>query len=287
MAQVRFNDVDFSGLRNENNNSNNFQVKFFSLKNDNDEAIVRIMHDSVDDFEILTTHEIRENGAYKGKVNCLRDPREDISKCPLCAANVPVQQRIYIHLIHYVRDEQGNIIPQAEVWERSVLYATKIKSYIDNYGPMSDIICKIIRHGRAGDQKTSYEIVPNLNKAVYTDEIYVKDKSLFEGYSAFGTVVQNRSYEDLATYVSLGHLPERKQQNNNAPQQTSYTTSYTPNSNAYTPNVASSAVPQTAYVPQNTPTNPTVPETPGYGQMGFGVNVGESAGLQRPSRTYY
>ena len=279
MAQVRFGDVDFGG-----NNSNNFAVKFFNLKNDNEEAIVRIMHDSVDDFDILTTHEVREDGQYRGKVNCLRDPREDISKCPLCAANVPVQQRMYIHLIHYVKDEMGNIIPQAAVWERSVSYANQIKSYIDNYGPMSDVICKIVRHGRPGDQRTRYEIVPNLNKQVYRDDIYVKDTSLFENYKASGNVVQERTYEDLATYVQTGHMPQKVNKNdipNTIPVNT--TASYSPQAPAY--NAAASSVPPTYTDVQSTPQS--VPTTPGYGYMQFGTTVTEQQVPPRPNRQYY
>lgn len=284
MAQVNFNDVDF----NSNSGNNSYRVGFFNLKNDGDEAVVRIMHDSVDTFEILTTHEIREDGKYRGRVNCLRNPREDLSKCPLCAANVPLNQRIYIHLIHYVPDQNGNIIPQAEVWERSVQYATRIKSYIDNYGPMSDVICKIIRHGKPGDQQTTYEIIPNLNKQVYRDDIYVKDNSLFEGYSALGTVVQDRNFEELTAYLNTGHMPQKQQNQNTIP-------TSNPQPNAYAGAVPAGNIP--AYN-SNVP-DTGVPFTPGRDMSssmpasGYVYNNAPRAfennnqQLQRPTRSYY
>lgn len=289
MAQVNFNDVNFGNVG--NSGSNNYRVNFFSLKNDGEEAVVRIMHDSVDTFEILTTHEVREDGKYRGRVNCLRDPREDISKCPLCAANVPLAQRIYIRLIHYVPDQNGNIIPQAEVWERSIQYATRIKSYIDNYGPMSDVICKIIRHGKPGDQQTTYEIIPNLNKQVYRDDIYVKDTSLFENYSALGTVVQDRSFEELNTYLTTGHMPQRQQNQNTIPTNTAQQNSYSGTLSAYNSNVPaynSNAVDTVPFtVGRDTP--PTPMPSPAYGyNNNFGTNITESTQqLQRPARQYY
>ena len=275
MAQVRFNEVNFGG-----NNRGNYQVKFFNLKNDNDEAIVRIMHDSVNDFDIFTTHQVYEEGKYKGRVNCLRSPREDISKCPLCANNVPVQQRMYIHLIQYVQDENGNIIPQAAVWERSVSYANQIKSYIDSYGPMSDVICKIVRHGRPGDQQTRYDIIPNLNKQVYRDDIYVKDTSLFENYTAFGTVVQDKSYEDLTTYIQTGYFPvNQKPVQNTIPEQNTVTT-YT---NPIPTNIPTTA-PQ-ALIPNQTPPFAEKANSNYRPYGNNGVTISESS-LPRPNRTY-
>lgn len=282
MAQVRFDEVNFGG----NNVGGKYQVKFFSLKNDGDEAIVRIMHDSVNDFDILTTHQVSEDGKYRGRVSCLRTPREDLSKCPLCAANVPVQQRMYIHLIQYVQDESGNIVPQAAIWERSVSYANQIKSYIDSYGPMSDVICKIVRHGRPGDQQTRYDIIPNLNKQVYRDDIYVKDASLFGDYSALGNAVQERTFEDLSTYVQTGHMPQRQ-----APVQNTIPTPQKPvpsapyvNSNP-TPQVYTNSAPKQnpgVYQPYNY--NSTVNNYNNNTPTG-GVTIQESI-LPRPDRTY-
>lgn len=276
MAQISFNDVDFSS------NNNGYAVEFFNLKNDNDEAIVRIMHDSINDFEILTTHEIREDGKYRGRVNCIRNPKDDLNKCPLCAANVPVNQRMYIHLIHYVPDENGNIIPKAKIWERNVFYANQIKSYIDNYGPMSDIICKIVRKGKPGDQKTRYDIIPNLNKQVYRDDIYVKDTSLFENYRTLGTVVQERSYEDLVTYITTGHMPKKQP---NAVPNTIPTTNYGQQPVNYS-NPTVTPTPPATYTPYQDTTTPVggpINHSAPQQTVPFDPNVV----MERPVRSYY
>ena len=86
MAQLNFNNIQLS----DNNNTQLSNVSFFSLKNDNDEAIVRFAHDSVDSFELLTTHDISYNGKFR-KINCIRTPKEPLENCPLCASGKDVK----------------------------------------------------------------------------------------------------------------------------------------------------------------------------------------------------
>lgn len=198
------------GKQFESENSNQSTLPgFFSLKNDGDEAIVRIMQDDVNSFEIVTTHQIQtENGRFRN-VNCIRDPREPLEKCPFCNNGLPVRQRFYIKMIQYDKTSTG-VVPKAVVWERSFQYVERLKSYLDNYGPLSDIICKIIRHGKAGDMKTTYEIIPNLNKQIFTDELYPKLPEAFNGYSAVGTTVLDKSFDELSYYVSRGQFPPKE-----------------------------------------------------------------------------
>lgn len=206
MAKVNFDNMqDDSAYSTSSNNGND--VGFFTLRNDNDEAIVRFMCDSTDDFEILTVHDIQIGGKYR-KINCIRDFHDPMENCPLCATGSKINQRFFIKMIQYDKatDSSGNVVitPKAMIWERSTSYAKTLKSYLDNYGPLSDVICKIIRHGKAGDMQTTYEIVPNLNKMIYKDEIYVKDPSLFGDFSAFGTIVMDRTYDEIMQFQMTG-----------------------------------------------------------------------------------
>ena len=216
MAKVDFNNMQDDSAYSTSNNSGN-DVGFFTLRNDNDEAIVRFMCDSTDDFEILTVHDIKMGDRFR-KVNCIRDFRDPVENCPLCASGAMINQRFFIKMIQYdkVSDQSGNIrvVPKAMVWERSTAYAKTLKSYLDNYGPLSDVICKIIRHGKAGDMQTTYEIVPNLNKMIYKDEIYVKDPAIFGDFNAFGTIVMDRTFDEIMQFQMTGQFPvrEKKQQ---------------------------------------------------------------------------
>ena len=182
------------------------QVGFFTLKNDGDEAIVRFMHDDTNSFEILSTHSIQLNGKYR-RVNCVRGPKDALSVCPLCEKGENTEYRFYIHLLQYVNNPDGTVSVEPKIWERSVSYANKLREYINNYGPMSDVICKIVRHGRAGDMKTEYEIIPNLSKQVYRDDVFVKKEGLFEGYKTLGRAVLEKNAAEIREYLNTGNFP--------------------------------------------------------------------------------
>lgn len=211
MARIKFEDIQDAGM----NNSPNYSVGFFGLKNDGDEAIVRIMHDSTDSFDIVSTHAINLNGKYR-RVNCCRTPYEPVENCPLCASGNPSQQRFYVHLIQYVRNENGQIVAEPKVWERSLAYATTIKNLIVEYGPLSDVLFKIKRNGAAGSMDTTYSIMyasPNM----YPEQAYPKSPNAFDGYSAIGTAVLDKTREELAVFVNEGTFPAPQTQQNQAP----------------------------------------------------------------------
>ena len=172
------------------------RVGFFSLKNDGDEAIVRIMHDTPKDFELIAVHRVQLEDGKIRQISCLRNPSDPIDMCPLCADNTKVDLRIYIKLLEYVKQENGSVVPVAKVWERSSSYARKLAGLMAEYGPLSDCIFKIKRHGAPGSKKTDYEILP-MSEKVYPSSVYVKNTSLLEGYSALGTIVLEKTYDEM------------------------------------------------------------------------------------------
>lgn len=247
MAKLDFNDIGSSST------GNSIGVSYFSLKNDGEEAIVRIMQDSIDSFELLTVHDIQVGNRHR-KINCCRESAmDDISKCPLCAQNAPIQKRFFIHLLQYTKAADGSINVEAKVWERSAQYASTLKSYLDNYGPLSDIMCKIIRHGRPGDMSTTYEIVPNLNKQIYRDDLYPKKAELFDNYTVVGHIVMDKTFSDISQFLQTGQFPSAADAApmNAAP-------SYAPPAQPQTP-PPYNAAPAYAPAPQQTPSAPNTP----------------------------
>lgn len=194
-----------------NNNQGNYDVKLFSLKDDGDEAIVRIMHDSVADFDIITTHTVKIGDNYR-KVSCIRDPREPLDNCPLCKSGSNIQQRFFIHMIQYEKDQTGNITATPVVWERAAKeYATKLTTLMQEYGPLSDNVFKIRRNGKKGDMGTTYEILYG-NPNIYRPDIYPKDATPFEGYTALGKIVFDKTFEEINEYLATGNFPQRQRQ---------------------------------------------------------------------------
>ena len=207
MAKMSFDTVA-SFATTENNNNGGNSVGFFSLKNDGDEAIVRIMHDSVEDFDLLTTHPITLGGKYRS-ISCIREPREPMDNCPLCKAGTKIQSKIFIHMIQYVTNAQGQIEAKPVVWERSFAYATKLKNDIDEYGPLSNCIFKIRRNGKPGDMQTTYDMRLG-NPNMYNEANYPKLPDAFKGYQALGTIVLDKNYDEISAFLANGAFPEVK-----------------------------------------------------------------------------
>lgn len=237
MARVNFGS-DFNSYSDENQSNS---IKFFSLKDDGDYAIVRFMDNSTNDFEILTTHPITLNGKFRS-VSCIRGPHDEMNKCPLCESGAKLNRKFFIKLIRYdVVD--GRITPTPCVWERTMNYAYTLKDYIDAYGSLSGIVCKIVRHGKAKSMDTKYEIIPNLNPSVYTEDAYPIDMSAFKDYSALGTIVIDRSASDISEFLATGNFPQTTAQQNASSndgaqsqlyqQQTYNSTNFTPVEQSY------------------------------------------------------
>ena len=222
MARVDFNSI---GSATQAESSSPSSVGFFSLKNDGDEAIVRFMHDTTESFEILGTHSIQVNGKFR-RINCVRTPSQSVSECPFCDRGERIEYRFFIHLLQYTNNPDGSVSVEPKVWERSLSYAHKLKEYINNYGPMSDVICKIVRHGRPGDMKTEYEIIPNLSKQVYRDDIFVKKNGCFDGYSALGGPVLDKTVDEIREFLNTGDFPYKKDKVDNATTPSSVTDNF-------------------------------------------------------------
>lgn len=205
MGNVDFNQFK-NTLQNRTNNSNantsKPRVGFFSLKNDKDFAIVRFMIDKPEDFDIVAGHRMNVGG-FNRMVSCVRDAHEPTDNCPLCAAGKKLEYKFYIHLIQYVQDTNGKLIPTPKVWERSTVYVDDFNNKLNTYGPLSDCLFKVTRNGAAGSQKTTYsmDFIP-ATSPVYPPDLYKKDNSFFEGYKAVGNAVINYNKDKLVELLS-------------------------------------------------------------------------------------
>lgn len=206
MSRVSYEQASHVG----NYSSNNYKVGFFSLKNDGDEAVVRFPYDSTEQFDIFAVHPVQIDGKYS-RVNCIRDAREPLDKCPLCNAGVKLENRFYIKIIQYDRDETtGNIVPTAKVWDRPISYATTLASYINEYGPLSECVFKIKRRGVAKSLDTKYDIML-ASPQVYRPELYPNKVELFEDFNILGAIVKDKNFDELNEFLSTGKFPNRQQ----------------------------------------------------------------------------
>ena len=258
MAMITADQINYS-------DGNDFQVGFFSLKNDGDEAIVRIMCDSMADLEIMTVHPVTVGVSSfpNRQVNCLRDPRDPLEMCPLCAAGEKVKQKVFIRMLQY---DPYTKEAKAVVWDRvASVFAPKIKSFLDNYGPLSHIMCKVIRHGTG--KQTQYDIIPNINPMEFNEQNYPIVPDAFADFTVLGRMVMDKNAEEIMEFMRTGAFPERQKQQPNA---------IPPQMNA---------VPQQTYSAPPQPQQYAQPQMPGgFGdQVQFERTVGEVFGGDAPS----
>lgn len=210
MAKISFDTIENQPVNESGENTGNYSVKFFALKN-GESAIVRILCDSVDDIDIYTVHNvITDQWKFGRRMSCVRDPHDPIDRCPLCAANKPLMQRMYVKMIQYVTDPQTNqVVPTAVVWERGAndrqFGARTLKGLLDTFGPLSNFLCKISRQGEK--LETTYQVIPNLPANVYPDNLYPADRSLFGDYEVAGRAFIDRSAEDYRVFLATGNFP--------------------------------------------------------------------------------
>ena len=175
------------------------RISFFSLREDGQEAIVRFMHDSPNDFDVVGVHRMTVGDKFR-TYNCIGSQDDPSKDCPLCASGNARSYRFYIHLIEYVRGEDGQIVGIPKIWERSTSYINKFINLINEYGQLSDVVFKVKRNGATGSTDTTYDIL-FANPNVYRTEFYKKDTKAFENYKAIGTVVYNYDKDKLAELV--------------------------------------------------------------------------------------
>lgn len=131
---------------------------YFSLRDDGDSAVVRFLYNQPDgsDIDYFLVHEVQIDGK-KRYVSCNSVDENGESHpddCPLCKAGNKPKEKLFLQLV-------ASDNPEAvQVWERGSSFVSKIITYLNEFGNLSEVKIKIIRRGKKGDQKTQYEFMP-------------------------------------------------------------------------------------------------------------------------------
>lgn len=210
MAQINFETAQQIESSRPQTGGNAFE--FFNLKNDGDQTVVRFMYSDVSQFDIFTIHNVNVGGKYR-KVSCIRDPHDVVEACPLCASGNSISNRFFIKMLEYRVNAQNQVEVHPVIWERSMTYATRLKSMLDEYGPLEDCLFKIKRNGAAGSMDTTYDIM-FCSPKVYSDEVYPKMPDAFKDVKLLGTLVMDKTFQEIETFVNTGSFPQTSTQNN-------------------------------------------------------------------------
>jgi hypothetical protein len=125
---------------------------WFSLKDDGDTALVRLLINNIDDIEEFT-HEVHtiKIGNWHKRVKCLG------KNCPMCASGDNPSLRVWIPLIV----KEGNTERgEKQVWERGLTDIKNLISLYDEYGDLGARDWKIKRNGKKGSTDTFYSFFP-------------------------------------------------------------------------------------------------------------------------------
>lgn len=214
------------------NNSANTGVKvgFFKLKNDQDEALIRINVKSMEDLQFATVHQLGAAQKWM-KVGCLNPVGSYSDNCPLCSAvangNTSIgkaSKKVFVQMLVSYKDAATGQFAAAipVIWERPAGFASEIASKLRDYGPLNERVFKVTRNGAAGNMQTTYAIsyIPVYDKP----EAVPADFSAFNNFNIAKHSFWEKSLEDINTFLATGSFPEyvRPQAANQAPVEGAY-----------------------------------------------------------------
>lgn len=245
MAEMSYNDYVAMTAKTPARNTmqaNQPLVRYFSLADDRDEAVVRFDVQEESDLKVCSLHRVEVNGRMRS-VNCLKTSMDDVDSCPFCAAGEKLLFRVYVKLLRYdVEDGKMTVTPV--VWERNPKFIDTLKPYLESYGNLRNHLFKIIRQGKKGDPSTTYLILPlGNNSPIYNDRTCLADFSVLDEYNPETRIILKRSKEDIETFLKTGDFP--------APQRQSASIAPAPT----TPVAPAPAAPVVEPAPQPAPTN--------------------------------
>ena len=180
MAKFNLSDID---------NYSSGEFGYFSLKEDGDTARVRFMYNSSDDIEGYAVHRVKVNG-FDRMVSCLREYSDPLDKCPLCEAHYNVIPKFYIPLYNI---DTGDVV----FWERGKNFVPQLMDFCTKCNPPVAFPVEIERIGAKGDINTKYEFYPEANDGTLLED-------LPEIPNPIGTIVLDKTYDELVTYVNTG-----------------------------------------------------------------------------------
>lgn len=170
-------------------------TEFFSLKDDGDTATVRFIHKDDKDLDIYIVHKVKLAGRDR-YVYC---PTSEDKPCPLCKAGLRPAVRIFLTL----EDDRDG---KRKLWDRGKTEIGNILGLISRYGDLSSRKFDIVRHGKKGDSKTTYQFFPH-----DPDNVQVDERQPIVGPNAF---VLEKTEEELNELLNEIQLPSQSNQYN-------------------------------------------------------------------------
>jgi hypothetical protein len=195
---------------------------YFSLKNDNDSCECRILYETLNDLDPVSVHQVKTVDGKYVYVDCLRSKDEPEDLCPICKKTgkkaelcvfIPVKRySVTSHMMDANKnlkyDSDGNPVYETSekddvvMWKRGYYFVknTLYPLMIEKGKPFCCNRFTVIRHGKAGEQETKYELVFD-----GADDTVLDD---FEGIPTTSDVVLSKTFEELERFNRTGSFDE-------------------------------------------------------------------------------
>lgn len=186
----------FNYENSENYSRSGSGTNYFKLVNDGDTARVRFMYNTMDDIEGMAVHQIELPDGKKKYVNCLREYDQPLDDCPLCKKGYRVLPKVFITLYN---EDEG----QVQIWERGIKWLKKLNGLCKRHNPLVGAVVEIERDGKPRDTKTEYQTYDE-------DDDGTTLEDLPEAPEVLGTIVLDKSYEELEAFIETGDFEATK-----------------------------------------------------------------------------
>lgn len=181
--------------------SNSFDA--FTLVDDNDSDKVQFLLGSLNDVLIYSTHNVpavSKNGKrYDKKISCLKLHKNDPQGvCPLCDSGNRLSLTRFVPL--YSLSQEKMLL-----WERGPQFishnlAGLINRMIAEGKDPRNVVVDVVRSGRKGDTKTTYQFYPLEHESpVSLEDIEIPDPE--------GSWIATWSAAEMQQYVATGAMP--------------------------------------------------------------------------------
>lgn len=189
MPKINLNDTESYG------GSNVYLV----LADDGDHDEVTVLANTVDDIPIYAVHKL-DFGNYSIRVNCLRQPDEPVTVCPLCEKG----DKPKISVILALMTSQG-----VRIFERGKKFIPKLQRWAKQYPLLCKPVFDLVRIGKKGDQDTSYEFERiGANGKIADWRELATDEQV---QALLNEVIKDWSYEEIENYLKTGKDPFARQ----------------------------------------------------------------------------
>lgn len=122
----------------------------FTLQDDGDSEVIRILCDSWGEVPVYLAHSVRYQGLYK-YWDCGRSTtKSPESDCPMCMHEGASKRKYFIPIYNYT---QGRF----QYWFRGPAFLRTFTKLADELYPLSDVILEVERVGTRGSSDTRYE----------------------------------------------------------------------------------------------------------------------------------